>query len=133
MIQQFVDRFMGSRDMLRSKWALKHVDSYKELVTDVVQILHDPEEYESIDPNRVHLIDDGDYQGTLLFVIAAGGYQPSTYWYVKVSYGSCSGCDTLEGIRGYYELPPTEEQLDQYLTLALHVVQGLKGMNNEEE
>ena len=36
---------------------------------------------------RIHRIDDGDYQGTLVFVIGGKGYQLSTYWYVKVSYG----------------------------------------------
>lgn len=60
-------------------------------------------------PERIHQIDDGDYQGTLIFVIGAGGYQPSRYWYVKVGYGSCSGCDTLQAIRGYEDDAPTKE------------------------
>ena len=67
-----------------------------------------------------------------MFVIAARGYQPSDYWYVKISYGSCSGCDTLEAIRAYSDDPPTPEQIDDYLTLALHIVQGLKKMGDDE-
>ena len=66
-------------------------------------------------------------------MIAAGGYQPWEYWYVKVGYGSCSGCDTLEGIRDYPDEPPTKEQIDAYMTLALHIVQGFKSMQTEEE
>lgn len=81
-----------------------------------------------MDHKRIHEIDDGDYQGTLVFVIAEKGYQPSRYWYVMVDYGSCSGCDTLESIRRYGDAPPTGRQVDDYMTLALHVVQGIKSM-----
>ena len=31
-------------------------------------------------------------------MIPEEGYQPSDYWYVRVSYGSCCGCDTLQSI-----------------------------------
>lgn len=61
-------------------------------------------------------------------MIAEKGYQPNDYYFVKVGYGSCSGCDTLEGIRNYEDGNPTEEQVKDYMTLALHVVQGLKRM-----
>jgi len=46
----------------------------------------------------------------------------------------CSGCDTLEGIRGYEDGTPTDEQANEYLTLALHIVQRLKviGWNEPE-
>ena len=83
-------------------------------------------------PERIHKIDDGDYQGTLLFVIAAKGYQPSKYWAVSVGYGSCSGCDTLEGIKsdGDYGESPNKQQIADYMTLALHIVQGLKQITN---
>src|SRR5581483_5779174 len=84
--------------------------------------------YGEPDPSRIHTIDDGDYQGTLLFVIAANGYQPYDYWYTKVSYGSCSGCDTLEAVRSYSDDTPTAEQVNDYWTLALHIVQGLVAM-----
>lgn len=56
------------------------------------------------------------------------GYQPHRYWYVLVGYGSCSGCDTLEGIRNYDNTPPNENQVQEYWTLCLHVAQGLKEM-----
>lgn len=81
------------------------------------------------DPARIYQIDDGGYEGTLVFVIGAGGYKPSRYWYVKVGYGSCSVCDTLQAIRGYEGDAPTKEQVDAYMTLALHIVQGLREMN----
>lgn len=128
MLEDFVNIFDANREKLLNKFKEKHPDNYLEVVTTVVQMLHDGvEDYEEKpDPERIHEINDGDYQGTLLYIIGADGYQPSTYWCVKVGYGSCSGCDTLEGIREYSDEPPTKEQAKQYFNLALHVVQGLK-------
>jgi hypothetical protein len=132
MIQKFVSRFMAAESVLREKFAAKHPDAYIDIVKAVVSVIGEEGEYGEPDATRIHQIDDGDYQGTLVFVIAAKGYQPSAYWYVKVGYGSCSGCDTLEGIRDYEDGPPTKEQLDAYMTLALHIVQGFKSMQTEE-
>jgi hypothetical protein len=133
MIQKFVNRFMAAENVLREKFAAKHPDAYIDIVKAVVDVIKGEGTYGEPDATRIHQIDDGDYQGTLVFVIAGGGYQPWEYWYVKVGYGSCSGCDTLERIRDYSENPPTKEQLDAYMTLALHIVQGFKSMQTEEE
>ena len=132
MIKEFVERFENNRDKLAELFRNKHPDNYEEVVKNVVSIVTDINEYDSIDPERIHVVDDGDYQGTLVFVIGAKGYQPSDYWYVKVGYGSCSGCDTLQSIREYDDKPPTEEQVKDYMTLALHIVQGLKKMGDDE-
>lgn len=42
-------------------------------------------------------VDNGDYQGTLLFLFPQKVYQPSERGYLMtyVGYGSCSGCDAL--------------------------------------
>ena len=125
MIKLYVERFMANKSQLENVLKQKHVDSYKELVTEVVKLITSGE-YDDLDPERIHEIDDGDYQGTLLFLIAEKGYQPSKYWAVKVGYGSCSGCDTLQSISGYSSDAPTQEQVDEYMMLALHIVQGLK-------
>ena len=133
MIEQFTKAWFANQQRVRAQFAAKHPDDYKEVVRTVVEMLAAAsDEYAKPDPNRVHQIDDGDYQGTLVFVVGAIGYQPSRYWYVKVSYGSCSGCDTLEAIRGYSDAPPNDEQVSQYVTLALHIVQGLREMGDSE-
>lgn len=121
MIQKFVDRFMQQehQDALRATFTAAHPSDYKAIVAEVVKILRDG--YGSPDPDRILEINDGEYQGTLLYVIAADGYQPSDYWFVKVGYGSCSGCDTLEALRYYSDEAPTEKQ----------IVQGLKDMQGE--
>lgn len=127
MIDKFVKAWDEKKDKVRAQFAAAPPRSYEEIVKAVVEILADEDEYYAPDPGRIHCIDDGDYQGTLLFVIAANNYQPSKYWAVYVSYGSCSGCDTLQAISDYsYGEPPTEEQLNDYMTLALHILQGLK-------
>jgi hypothetical protein len=132
MIKEFVDRFMEKKPELEAVFAAKHPDNYDEVVKAVVSALRNEEDYDTMDPERIHRIDDGDYQGTLVFVIGASGYQPSDYWYVKVGYGSCSGCDTLQAIRNYSSDAPTPEQVAEYMTLALHVVQGMKKMGADD-
>ena len=122
MIQKFVDRFMENKDAIRAELAKQHVGSYEDLVHIVVGAIS-TDDYGEPDVKRIHCIDDGDYQGTLLFVIASNGYQPHEYWAVKIFYGSCSGCDTLQSINGYSDEPPTEGQLNDYMALALHDVQ----------
>jgi hypothetical protein len=131
MIKEFVDRFMERKIILEKLMMDKHPEDYKALVHMLVKVLQGEDEYESPDPARIHEINDGGYQGTLIYVIGAGGCQPSTYWYTEVSYGSCSGCDTLQAIQGYSDEPPTPEQIAQYMTLCLHMVQGMKKMGDE--
>lgn len=130
MIPEFVKVWDEHKDEVRAAFTEKHPESYEIVVKTVIELLarHIDEYGETPDPERIHVIDDGDYQGTLLFVIAATGYQPDNYWFVKVGYGSCSGCDTLQAISGYSDDPPTAEQIDDYMTLALHVVQRLHTM-----
>jgi hypothetical protein len=133
MILKFVERFETAKPQLRERFREKP-GSYAALVKAVIEAVTDHDDYgdHNPDPERIHEIDDGHYQGTLVYVIGAKGYQPSDYWYVRVGYGSCSGCDTLEAISEYSDDPATESQIDDYMTLALHIVQGLHQMGGEE-
>lgn len=134
MIQTLVDRFMENKAEIEMRFGAAHPSDYLTLVKTVVEIITSKDDYGecNLDPERIHQIDDGDYQGTLVYVIGEKGYQPSDYWCVKIEYGSCSGCDTLERIQDYSSDPPTEEQVKAYTTLALHVVQGLRSIGEEE-
>ena len=131
MIAKFVELFMTAGPKLEAVFSEAHPASYKAIVEAVVAVLSDGDDA-APDPRRVHEIDDGEYQGTLVYVIGATGYQPGEYWYVKVSYGSCSGCDTLLSIRGYADGKPTAAQVRDYMTLARHIVQGMKQMGDDE-
>lgn len=133
MIEAFTKAWFANLHTMREKFTAKHPDDYKDVVKAVVEMLADAsDDYDKPDPERIHEIDDGHYQGTLVYVIGASGYQPSRYWYVKVSYGSCSVCDTLQAISGYSSEPPNDTQVSEYMTLALHIVQGLREMSESE-
>lgn len=132
MIQKFIDRFMANKAGIRASFAAEFPASYGAIVKAVVAAIASDDDYGSPDVDRITPIDHGDYQGTLLFIVGAKGYQPSTYWSMKVSYGSCSGCDTLQAIGedGTYDdggnKVVSDKQLDELMTLALHLVQGMK-------
>ena len=133
MEKDLVKRYFENKGQVLKTFTEKHPEDYAEIVEAVVKAIsgYDVGLPDLPDPERIHQIDDGDYQGTLVFVIAGGGYQPDDYWYVKVSYGSCSGCDTLQSISNYSHETPSEEQIADYMTLALHIVQGLKKMGED--
>lgn len=131
MIQKFVEAWDARKGEIETQFRANHPKDYASIVKAVVSILGEDGEYDRPDPDRITSIDHGDYQGTLLFIISASGYQPSAFWFVKVSYGSCSGCDTLQAITEYSSEPPTDEQVKDYMTLALHILQGIKPMDGE--
>jgi hypothetical protein len=131
MIISFIEHYRKNEQNLREFFIKHHPEDYKQIVVKVIEtIVKDLNEYDYLlpDPTRVLQIDHGDYQGTLLFIIGAQGYQPNDYWWVKISYGSCSGCDTLQRIKDddWGSESVTTKQVDQYMTLALHILQGLK-------
>ena len=130
MIQKFVDKFMAAKPEMISQFKANPPEDYKAIVKAVVKVIGKGEDYDTPSTERIHAIDDGHYQGTLVFVIGAEGYQPSGYWYVQVGYGSCSGCDSLSNIRGYND-ETTDQDAKDYWTLALHILQGLKKMGEE--
>jgi hypothetical protein len=59
-------------------------------------------------------------------VVGSCGYQPDNYWATKVYYGSCSGCDTLQHILAYSEESFNEQQINDLMTLSLHMLQRMK-------
>ena len=79
------------------------------------------------DSDGITEIDNGDYQGTLLFLIPKITYQPSANEYLMtfVEYGSCCGCDTLQGIqvlRDWDTSLPTEQQVSAFMSLCRDIV-----------
>ena len=76
---------------------------------------------------RITEIDNGNYQGTLLYLIPFKTYQPCEYEYLMtyVGYGSCSGCDTLKSILSdgeYGNKVPTDKQLKDYMALCRDLI-----------
>lgn len=142
MIEKFTKKWFEKNHTIREKFEANFPESYDDIVKAVIEMLFDGEDYYG-DPPRLHKIDDGHYQGTLVYVISEPGYQPHEYWYVRIYYGSCSGCDTLEHLRsescnwedGWGKEVSAEQKkkgVDGLMTLALHIVQGLKEMSDDE-
>ena len=79
------------------------------------------------------VLDHGSYQGTQVFILPRDTYQPNVaeYVYTYVEYGSCSVCDTLQGISGYEDELPCEEQIVDYMILALHLLQRANFLKEE--
>ena len=145
MVPKFVAIFMKHKDTMRAHFAKKFPQDYYTIVQEVIECINgyrEPKCYESLplvpnfcdqeedtlhpvpDPERIHEIDDGTYQGKLIYIIGEYGPDPDVYWYTHLSYGSCELCDLLQGIAANEENP--DEQLDDLMALALHIVQSLK-------
>lgn len=80
--------------------------TYKDIVKIAFEQIY-CDELDALDLRNIIEIDNGDYQGTLLFIIPFDTYQPNEYEYLMtyINYGSCSGCDTLLSLqcdRYYY-------------------------------
>ena len=100
---------------------------YTYLVELVVKYILNPSikiDWEKFDADKITVIDNGDYQGTLLFMIPRNTYQPgaSDYLLTYSYYGSCSGCDTLMAIQNWEDVVPTESQIKDYMALCKDLV-----------
>ena len=70
-------------------------------------------------------IDNGNYQGTMLYLIPFKTYQPAEYEYLMtyVSYGSCSGCDALQAAKSWCdEGPLTGKELKAVMAICKDIV-----------
>lgn len=112
----------------------EYADDYKSLVKTLFKYVINAErtnDYERYDINDMKVIDDGEYQGTQIFILHKDTYQPTIddYVYTSNGYGSCSGCDTLLDITNY-ELDelPDDNQVADLMTLFLHLLQNCEEM-----
>lgn len=114
-------------------------DSYEALVKLLFDIVINPTIAVGFsmrfDTEHILTIDDGDYQGTQIFILHKDTYQPGVeeYVYTSVYYGSCSGCDTLLSINSYCEEFPDETQVKDYMQLLLHLLQKCHMMSEDDE
>lgn len=132
MIKFCLDKWNKNSDKLKEH--LKNREDlntcdYIDLVKLVVEHIFNIDETLKFDSDNITEIDNGDYQGTLLFVIPRVKYQPSEcdYLMAYVEYGSCTVCDTLQGIQswreGYSHEKVTEAQLSDFMNLCKDIVQ----------
>ena len=130
MIKYCIDKWNKNRDKLEEalmKDSTLNCCDYHHLVKMVVKYILNDEDSgygKNWDADNITEIDNGNYQGTLLFIIPADTYQPSEYEYLMtyVRYGSCSVCDTLQSIRGWGDEPITPEQIKDFMGLCKDLV-----------
>lgn len=106
------------------KCSLDDLDYIDLVKMSVDCILNDCEDsYDEWNIDNITVIDNGDYQGTLLFVIPGRNYQPSEcdYLITFAGYGSCSGCDALLSIK-CYESEMTEPKAKAILALCKDLI-----------
>ena len=137
MIKGFIEKWDKHSKELEEYFRNTEQKEYSNYV-DIVKLLFElvinkDEVYDcnKFDTENILVIDDGDYQGTEIFILHKDTYQPSTeeYVYTNNYYGSCSGCDTLLSISVYNYGKPNEEQVKDYMELALHLLQKCKYMS----
>ena len=112
-------------------------DQYEVIVKKIFELIVNSEKSTryKFDVHKMTIINDGDYQGTLIFIVSKSTYQPDAEEYLVTDtyYGSCSGCDTLLTISEYSDRLPSDEQVREYMTLALHLVQKTRWLFTAEE
>ena len=137
MIKYCIEKWDKNKDLLKSvlnnNELLNHILSrndddpleyleYKDLVKlTVMFILNDKNEWNE---NKIKEIDDGDYQGTLLYLIPEDTYQPNSSEYLMtfVEYGSCSACDTLQTIQCYLDVRSRDKSIDDLMNLCKDLI-----------
>lgn len=131
MIDFFVNQWDKNKNALREYFEnnnMENYDTYEKLVKLVLELVinKNNEIYgETINIDNLKEIDYGDYQGCLIYIFPSDTYQPmaSETFYMTVDYGSCSGCDTLKSIMGWFDEKPTENQVNELMQLCLNLIQ----------
>lgn len=106
MIRYCIDKWEKNKNMLqddiRENPAWGNCDYFYVVKKIVTIILNDGiEACPDWNTERITQIDDGHYQGTLLYLIPRNVDSPAEFDYLMgfIEYGSCSICDTLERIQ----------------------------------
>ena len=139
MEKKFMDLWTKNKNKLEEYFReteQEHYDTYTAIVKKIIElVINGEDEWEQYNANCITVIDNGDYQGTLIFMIPKHTYQPDVEEYIFTHnyYGSCSGCDTLQAIHHYEEGKPTEEQIKQYMYLSLQLVEQLRYLMPRKE
>ena len=139
MIKYFVKQWEDCKEEVREYFKThkqsEYATNYEDILGAVLNCINSHNGREIFNTEKLETIDYGDYQGTLIITFCEETYQPNeneTY-YTVVGYGSCSGCDTLLAISEYEDGYPNEEQVNDYMALALHLIQRIKCFGEESK
>lgn len=132
MLKIIAEKWAARKNLLRERLAQINIEdvNYLTLVKITFETIYNEEEnYKDLNINikKITEIDNGDYQGTLLYILPFSNYQPSEtdYFMTYVNYGSCSGCDTLQHIialKDWDQITPNNQQLNALMTLCRDIL-----------
>lgn len=135
MIKYCVEKWDKNKGKLEAKlregtsWnACEYSDLVKLVVEEVLndgeKSMYDDDKWNA---SKITEVDDGDYQGTLIYLIPRDTYQPSAsdYLMTYVWYGSCSGCDALKAIQDWGSGLLTEQQVKDFMALCKDLITGM--------
>ena len=135
MIQEYIDAWNERKDIFEH-WLRHCVNanrmSYEDIVRGIVTEVINPtveDTYSNVlDIGKMRVIDDGDWQGTTIYIIPKDTYQPNIDEYVITHnyYSSCSGCDTLLACQGWSDEEVSDETIKGIMTIALHLIENMK-------
>ena len=129
-----INKWDANRERLR-KYYEEHISVYRtcdyvDVVKTVVKVIVN-DKYTSYNYENITVVDDGDWQGTQLFIIPEDTYQPGPEEYLVTYeyYGTCSGCDTLMAIQEEDE----SYLIDGLMSMSLHLIQQMKFIYEEDK
>jgi len=141
MIKEIINKWEENKYKLEEYFKTTNqedIGDYKDIVIKLFELVFTELEEDygtyNFDIKKMTVIDDGDYQGTTIYIIPKDTYEPfiNDYLITDNYYGSCSGCDTLKSIRCYEDGLPSKEKVKEYMTVALHLVQKMKWLEDAD-
>ena len=141
MDKEIIRRWEANKEHLMNyikSLSYEDVDEYEKLVRIlIIECLNYGCEspYDTFNSDEIVRIDHGQYQGTEIYLFHRLSYQPDTedYYIFDNYYGSCSGCDSLQRILASINVNEphfSDEQVDDLITLMLHMVQRMICLEN---
>ena len=124
------ERWDANKDKLRAVLAERtdlNTCQYEDLVKLTFETIYNTTVTDldcKLDLTNITVVNNGNYQGTLLFLIPFDTYQPSEHEYVMtyVGYGSCSVCDALQAAQGWGEGKLTEQQIAGFMDICGNLI-----------
>ncbi len=122
MIKEFLKHWDNNKDKLEEYIRTSDTEFYyDDLVKLIFEIILQSENF---DTSKMTIIDHGNYQGLIIYIVPKDIYSPYIwdYVYTFVGYGSCSYCDTIHNI---LTLKDKEQKVREYMSLCLHIFQNM--------
>lgn len=135
MIQEFVDAWRDRQDIYK-EWLEGLSDrereylEYKDLVEFLFTLVINPavsemdDFWNGFDIDDITEINNGSYQGTLIYIIPRDTYSPDEhdYIYTFIDYGSCTVCDALQNAQS----DEKESCIKKMIMISLHIIEHFK-------